>query len=175
MKSERPAGRGAIGGWVFLTVVLVIYAATASVDHALVLRAITVFMQLLDKVLPVLVLVFVLIFAVDLLLDSKRVEKYLGRRSGIPGWLTAIVAGILSTGPVYAWYAVLHDLGHKGMRTSLVSAMLYSRAVKLPLLPLLIHYFGLAYTMVLAFYLIGFSIIGGLLMERVVGVDTVPD
>jgi hypothetical protein len=85
------------------------------------------------------------------------------------------VAGILSTGPVYAWYAVLHDLRQKGMRASLVAAMLYSRAVKLPLLPLLVHYFGLGYTMVLALYLIGFSIIGGLLMERIGGMHAVPD
>jgi len=175
MKSERPAGGGGIGGWVFLIVVLVIYGATALVDYELVLKAITVFHQLLDKVLPVLALVFVLIFAVDLLLDPKRVEKYLGRSSGILGWLTAIVAGILSTGPVYAWYAVLHDLRQKGMRTALVAAMLYSRAVKLPLLPLLVHYFGLGYTMVLAFYLIGFSIIGGLLMERIAGMHGVPE
>ncbi len=67
---------------------------------------------------------------------------------------------------MYAWYAVLHDLREKGMRTSLISVVLYNRAVKLPLLPLLVHYFGLAYTVVLAAYLIGFSIIGGLIMEK---------
>jgi len=175
MKSERPAGRGGIGGWVFLVVVLVIYAVTGLVDYELVLSAIGIFMQLLDKVLPALALVFVLIFTVDLLLDPKRVEKYLGQRSGILGWLAAIVAGILSTGPVYAWYAVLHDLRQKGMRTSLVAVVLYSRAVKLPLLPLLVHYFGLGYTMVLASYLIGFSIIGGLLIERIDGMHAVSD
>ncbi|MEA2094921.1 MAG: permease [Pseudomonadota bacterium] len=175
MKSERPAGRSGIGGWVFLVVVLVIYTVTALVDYELVLSAIGVFTQLLDKMLPALALVFVLIFVVDLLLDPKRVEKYLGRRSGILGWLAAIVVGILSTGPVYAWYALLHDLGQKGMKTSLVAVVLYSRAVKLPLLPLLVHYFSLGYTMVLAFYLIGFSIIGGLLMERIEGMHAVSD
>jgi len=175
MKSERPAGRGGSGGWVFLMVVLVIYAVTAIVDYELVLSAMGIFTQLLDKVLPALALVFVLIFTIDLLLDPKRVEKYLGRRSGILGWLAAIVVGIFSTGPVYAWYAVLHDLRQKGMRTSLVAVVLYSRAVKLPLLPLLVHYFGLGYTLVLASYLIGFSIIGGLLMERIGGMHAVSD
>jgi uncharacterized membrane protein YraQ (UPF0718 family) len=175
MKSERLAGRGGSGGWVFLAVVLVIYAVTALVDYEQVLSAIVIFKHLLDQLLPALALVFVLIFAVDLLLDPKRVEKYLGRRSGILGWLAAIVAGILSTGPVYAWYAVLHDLRQKGMRTSPVATMLYTRAVKLPLLPLLVHYFGLGYTMVLVLYLIGFSIIGGLLMERIGGMPAVSD
>jgi uncharacterized membrane protein YraQ (UPF0718 family) len=174
MGTKRTAGRGGIGGWLFLVVVLVIYGVTALVDYQQVLSAIVVFKQLVDKALPALALVFVLIFTVDLLLDPKRVEEYLGRRSGNLGWLAAIVAGILSTGPVYAWYAVLHDLREKGMRTSLVAAMLYSRAVKIPLLPLLVHYFGPGYTMVLAFYLIAFSIIGGLLMERVGGIHAVP-
>lgn len=175
MESERKAGKGGAGGWIFLTVVLVTYGVTALLDFDLTLRAITVFLQLLDKVYPVLVLVFLLIFIIDLLLNPKRVEKYLGRRSGIMGWLTAIVTGILSTGPVYAWYAVLHDLRNKGMRTSLISVVLYNRAIKLPLLPLLVHYFGLAYTVVLAAYLIGFSIIGGLIMEKVIGEPALPD
>ena len=175
MKSERPAGGGGSGGWIFLMVVLVFYAATALLDYELVLNASDVFVELFARVLPALALVLVLIFAVDLLLDPKWIEKYLGRSSGIRGWLAAIVAGILSTGPVYAWYAVLHDLRQKGMRTSLVAAMLYSRALKLPLLPLLVHYFGLGYTMVLALYLIGFSVIGGLLMERFAGKPAVPD
>ncbi len=175
MASERKAGKGGAGGWIFLTVVLVIYGVTALLDSDLTLRAITVFLQLLDKVYPVLVLVFLLIFIIDLLLNPKRVEKYLGRRSGIMGWLTAIVTGILSTGPVYAWYAVLHDLRNKGMRTSLISVVLYNRAIKLPLLPLLVHYFGLAYTVVLASYLIGFSIIGGIILEKVLGEPALPD
>ncbi len=175
MESERKAGKGGAGGWIFLTVVLVIYGVTALLDYDLALRAITVFLQLLDKVYPVLILVFLLIFIIDLLLNPKRVEKYLGRRSGIMGWLTAIVVGILSTGPVYAWYAVLHDLRNKGMRTSLISVVLYNRAIKLPLLPLLVHYFGLAYTVVLAFYLIGFSIIGGIILEKVLGEPALPD
>jgi len=175
MTSERKAGKGGAGGWIFLTVVLMIYGVTALLDSDLTLSAITVFLQLLDKVYPVLVLVFLLIFIIDLLLNPKRVEKYLGRKSGIMGWLTAIVVGILSTGPVYAWYAVLHDLRKKGMRTSLISVVLYTRAVKLPLLPLLVHYFGLAFTIVLAFYLIGFSIIGGLIIGRISGEGALPD
>ena len=173
--SEHTTGRRGTGGWIFLAVVLMIYGLTAVVDSDLALRALAGFTQLLDKVLPALVLVFVLIFAINLLLDPQRVRKYLGKQSGIKGWLTAIVVGILSTGPVYAWYAVLHDLRQKGMRTSLVAVLLYSRAVKLPLLPLLVHYFGLDYTLVLVLYLIGFSVISGLIMEKIEGERAVPD
>ena len=91
------------------------------------------------------------------------------------GWLTAIVGGVLSTGPVYPWYALLQDLREKGMKTSLAAVFLYSRAVKLPLLPLLVHYFGITYTMVLIGYLIMFSVISGLVMERIQSVHTEAD
>jgi hypothetical protein len=69
---------------------------------------------------------------------------------------------------VYPWYAMLGDLKAKGMRTALMSVFLYNRAIKLPLLPLLIHYFGLAYVLVLFAYLILFSLPAGLLLERLV-------
>ena len=175
VREQQTTRKGSIGGWFFLAIALALYGVTAFVDYELALSAISFFIQLLNKVLPVLALVFVLIFAVDLLLNPKRVEKYLGKKSGFMGWLTAIVTGILSTGPVYAWYAVLHDLRQKGMRTALVAVLLYSRAVKLPLLPLLVHYFGLGYTLVLTLYLISFSIIGGYIMEKIEGAHVVRD
>lgn len=159
--------RGGTGGWIFLAVVLGIYGLSGIIDASQTSRAIASFMQLLDKVLPVLVLVFLLIFVIDLFLNPKRIETYLGQKSGIKGWLVAIIGGILATGPIYAWYAVLSELKQKGMRASLVAVFLYSRAVKLPLLPLLVHYFGIHYTMVLVLYLVIFSLISGLVMERV--------
>jgi uncharacterized membrane protein YraQ (UPF0718 family) len=159
--------RGVSGGWIFLAVVLGIYGISGIIDASQTSRAISAFTQLLDKVLPVLVLVFLLIFLIDFFINPKRVENYLGQKSGVKGWLVAITAGILATGPIYAWYAVLAEFKQKGMRASLMAVFLYSRAIKLPLLPLLIHYFGIRYTLVLALYLIGFSIINGLVMEKI--------
>jgi hypothetical protein len=48
----------------------------------------------------------------------------------------------------------------KGMRASLAAVFLYSRAVNLPLIPLMIHYFGTTYTLALCLYLLRFSITG---------------
>ena len=159
--------KNGVGGWLFLAIVLLIYGVTALLDSELTSKAMTSFLHLLDKVLPVLLIVFILIFIVNLLLEPARVKKYLGSRSGIMGWLTAIVGGVLSTGPIYPWYALLKDLREKGMKTSLAAVFLYSRAIKLPLLPMLVHYFGITYTMVLVVYLIVFSIISGFVMEQI--------
>ena len=102
----------------------------------------------------------------DLLLKPEWIKHNLGKEAGIRGWLMAAAGGVFATGPVYAWYALLGDLREKGMRMPLAAMFLYSRAIKIPLLPLMIHYFGVTYTLVLCLYLLGFSIVCGILMAR---------
>ncbi|MEJ2141029.1 MAG: hypothetical protein P8Y24_01520 [Gammaproteobacteria bacterium] len=168
MRDKQKTGRSiGKGSWLFLVLVLFFYGLVALLDVGLVIKAMNSFTRLLDKVLPVLLIVFILIFVVNLLLEPALVKKYLGHRSGLTGWLAALIGGVLSTGPVYPWYVLLKDLREKGMKTSLAAVFLYSRAVKLPLLPMLIHYFGITYTLVLLGYLILFSIFSGIAMEQI--------
>lgn len=155
------------GAWLFLTIVLLGYVVTAVLDQNLAARAWQLFCQLLPKVLPALLFVAVLLLLISLLLTPKQVRGYLGYHSGLKGWLAALLVGVFSSGPIYAWFAILHDLREKGMRDSLVAVMLYARAVKLPLLPLLIHYFGLTYAVILVLYLLSFAIVSGVIMERI--------
>lgn len=164
MVVKESRARKGRGGWVFLGVVALLYAVTAVLDPGLMREALAFFVQILDRVIPVLAIVFVLLFVLDLVLSPKRVRRLVGERSGMKGWVAAVAGGILSTGPIYAWYVLLGELRGKGMKTSLAAAFLCSRAVKLPLLPLLIHYFGLRYTLVLSAYLIGFAVLNGVLM-----------
>lgn len=166
---EPPAGAagrraGGRGGWIFLAVVAGLYGLVALFDREAAGRALQQFAGLLGNVAPALVLVLALLFLVNLLLNPKRVERYLGRGSGLRGWLMALAAGVISTGPVYAAYAVLGELREKGMRPPLMAALLYARAVKLPLLPLLIHYFGIAYTVLLVFWILFFAVLGGVVV-----------
>ena len=120
------------------------------------------------QVLPVLGLVFLLLFIANLVLKPEWIRRYLGSGSGIKGWLAATLGGMLSLGPIYPWYAMLAELREKGMRNALIAAFLYSRAVKLPLLPLMIHYFGVYYTLILCIYLVVFSIISGIVVEKLI-------
>lgn len=166
----RPDNKsGAKGGWLFLGVMLVIYAITALLDPSLARQAILFFSQVLGNIVPVLVLVFILILLSNLFMTPARVKSWLGKSAGIKGWLFAMLGGVLATGPIYAWYVLLAELGKKGMQTSLMAVFLYARAVKLPLLPLLAHYFGFSYTLVLSFYLIAFSVLSGVLTQWLVG------
>ncbi|MCO6411214.1 MAG: hypothetical protein J5I92_00585 [Thiogranum sp.] len=154
-------------GWLFLALVGLAYGATAVIEPDRARDAFATFLPMLAKMLPALVLVFALMLLAELFLNPERVERWMGSHSGLRGWLLAIVAGMLSTGPAYAWYALLAALRAKGLRTAMLAVILYARAIKLPLLPLLAHYFGVRYAVVLSLFIAGFSVLSGLAMERI--------
>lgn len=157
------------GGWLFLGVMLLIYGAIALFDLTLARQSLLLFGEVFIKIAPVLVLVFVLMVLFNLVLTPERTKNYLGKTSGLKGWLLTMLGGILSTGPIYTWYILLGELKQQGMKTSLVAVFLYSRAIKLPLLPFLVHYFGMQYTVILSIYLVCFSIISGILTGFLMG------
>jgi uncharacterized membrane protein YraQ (UPF0718 family) len=141
---------------------ILIYSATALVDISLARQSLRFFVEVFIQIVPILTLVFFLMVLVNLILTPERIRNYLGKTSGLKGWVLAMTGGIFSTGPIYTWYILLGELKQQGMKTSLAAVFLYSRAVKLPLLPLLVHYFGLSYTIILSLYLVFFSIISGI-------------
>lgn len=148
--------------------VIIIYVISAFMRPDIMGQAFAFAAKIFRNLVPVLFLIFALIFIADLFLNTKWIKRYLGKDTGVSSWLIAVVGGVLSTGPVYAWYPFLQELREKGMRSSLVAVFLYSRSVKLPLLPLMVHYFGAIYTLILCLYLIGFSILNGILIDKLV-------
>ena len=93
-----------------------------------------------------------------------KAAKFLGKGSGIKGVALSVAAGIISTGPIYAWYPLLKDLKEKGAGDSSIAIFLYNRAVKPFLLPVMVTYFGWLYVVtliiltILASVVIGFSV-----------------
>jgi uncharacterized membrane protein YraQ (UPF0718 family) len=158
--------RSGLGGWLFLFIVLLGYGLSSLLSPESTTEAFTFFRRTMRQVFPVLGMVFLLLFITNLLLTPSAVKRYLGKEAGFKGWTASVVAGIFSMGPIYAWYTALAELQQKGMRTAFVATFLYSRAVKIPLLPLMIYYFGATYTIVLCSYLMAFSVINGILIER---------
>jgi len=154
-------------GCIFLFIVICLYVLTLLIKTDIAVNALAFSIKLLYQIFPVLLLIFVLIFVSNFLVKPDWVRVNVGKGSGVRGWLVALVGGILSVGPIYAWYALLRDLQAKGMRTALIAVFLYNRGIKLPLLPLMIHYFGGIYTLILAVYMTLFSVIGGILLEKI--------
>jgi hypothetical protein len=152
--------------WLFLIAVILLYIVLGVWDLQSALAAAKSFLVLLKRILPILGIVFTLIFISNLFLNPKIVSRYLGKGRG--GWPVAIVAGILSMGPIYLWYPLLGELKQKGMREALIAVFLYNRAVKIPLLPVMIYYFGIRVVLIVTVLMILFSMLNGLLVERLV-------
>ena len=123
------------------------------------------FLYLLYKLLWVFVLIVVLMFLINAFVDRKMIRRWFGEGKGIKGWFISIVGGIISSGPIYMWYPLLADLKEKGLKERYIACFLYNRAVKIPLLPLLIFYMGWKVSLLLTIYMIVFSVLNGVLVE----------
>jgi uncharacterized membrane protein YraQ (UPF0718 family) len=64
------------------------------------------------------------------------------------------------------WYPLLSELEEQGVRKGLIAAFLYNRAIKIPLLPMIIVYFGLLFTVVLTIVMMIISVVQGLIIEK---------
>ena len=166
MKQEKKKKNYA--GWWFLLVVILLYLIVGLLDQNILIKSFVFFFSIIKKIILVFVLVFILMVLVNYFVKPKKLVKYLGRNVGPRGWVISIIGGIISTGAIYMWYPLLNELQKKGMRTAYIAAFLYNRAIKLALLPLLIIYFGLTYTIVLTIVMVVASIFQGLIVEKFV-------
>ena len=169
MSSQPAARRPRLSGRVkFLLAVLATYAITWLLRPGLVLQALAGFKGMLLKIVPILGLVFVALLLINLFLDPVRIRRHLGADSGLKGWLYAIIGGIFISGPPYVLYPMLAEFRTHGAKNSLLAAFLYNRNVKIHFLPVMIYYFGLRYSLVVSVYIILFSVVSGLLIERLI-------
>ena len=155
--------------WGFLAAVMVIYVAVGIASPPIAVGSLAAFANIMVSIIPILVLVFGIMFVTNLIIKRGVITRHLGEGSGMKGWFIAIAGGILSSGPPYLWYPLLSDLKEEGMRNSLIAGFLYSRAVKIPFIPVMLFYFGLEFTVVATALLIVFSVINGVVVERIVG------
>ncbi len=153
--------------WVFLGSVVFGYLLTFIFDFAKAKKGFLFSLGIFYKLIPVMVLVFILLWLINQFVSPNSVLKHLGEQSGIKGWLFALLGGIISTGPIYMWYPLLKNLKEKGMKNSLIAVFLYNRAVKVPMIPLMVHYFGLKLVVVLTFWMLCASIFVGLIVEKI--------
>ena len=152
----------------FLLIILLVYLIAGLINPTLSLNALRYFVGMLPKVLPILTLVFIILFFTNMVLSPSKINKHLGKNSGVKGWLYAIAGGIFISGPPYILYPMLGELKKHGARNGLLATMLYNRNVKIYFLPAIIYYFNLRYAVILSIYIILFSILNGILLEFVV-------
>lgn len=154
-------------GLIFLGVTLFLYVILFLLKRAIVIHSLQYFSHIFLRLFYVIIIVFLFMFFINLFLKPKFLVKYLGEKSGLNGWLIAIISGIISMGSIYIWYPLLRELKEKGMKKGLIGVFLYNRAIKLPLLPLMVYYFGWMFTISLTFYMVILSVFMGIIIERI--------
>lgn len=161
---------GRVGGsGIFLLSISIIYVTLGIIDIQVVRNALWVLGGLILRISPVLALVFGIMFLTNLLFEASGIVRMLGKGSGLRGWSFTVLGGIISSGPIYMWYPLLGDLKEKGMRESFIAAFLYNRAIKIPLIPMMVHYFGWPFAVILSLYMVIFSVLNGFAVERLTG------
>ena len=113
-------------------------------------------------------MIILLMALINYLVNPETVSKYVGEGSGIKGLSLAIFTSILSHGPFYVWYPLLRDLRNEGMKSGLIAFCLYNRATKMPLLPLMIYYFGAPFVVILTGLMIIARIVQGHVVEMII-------
>ncbi|MCK5191121.1 MAG: hypothetical protein KAR12_13820, partial [Methylococcales bacterium] len=156
------------GGWWFLLAVLMLHLGVRIIEPTFSTESLDYFVKVLYKLLPAFGLMFLLLWLFNLFANPQQISRYQMLHSGLKGWMFATAGGIISMGSMYLWYPLLQDLKANGMRTSLLASFLYSRAIKIPMLPFMVHYFGTLYTILFVFNIVLFSVASGLMMERIV-------
>jgi uncharacterized membrane protein YraQ (UPF0718 family) len=111
-----------------------------------------------------LCLVFLVMVILNLFLKPGQVSRFLGKGSGIKGVLLSATAGVISMGPIYAWYPMLKQLKEKGAGNSSLAIFLGNRAVKPFLLPVMISYFGWFFVLILTVLTVFGSVLVGVLV-----------
>jgi len=145
--------------------VVALYIVLFVIAPARTLRALEATGRITLQVAIPLGIAFALMFVLNLLVKPAHVSRFLGKGAGVKGVSISALAGVISTGPIYAWYPLLRDLRQKGASEFHVANFLSHRAVKPFLLPVMVSYFGWAFTLVFNVLVV----IGALLTALLVG------
>lgn len=150
---------------IFPGCVLLIYAIVFLISPTRATMAFRSSIGILFSLMLPLSLVITLMVLMNLLLKPAHIVRFLGKESGSKGIILSSAAGIISMGPIYAWYPLLRELREKGATNLLIAVFLGNRAVKPFLLPIMISYFGGMYVALLTLFTIAGSLAVGYLVN----------
>ena len=163
-KNDSSGFMALVKPWLFLFGVLGLYGLGIVFAPERTYQALNIsgsmFLQLALPVCLALIMMVIL----NRFLSPAVVTLFLGQNAGIKGVFLSSLAGILSMGPVYAWYPLLKSLRDKGATEFHLANFIGNRSIKPVLLPVLIIYLGWYFTSL--FVLVSF--VGALIVAWIV-------
>jgi len=153
--------------WFILLLIIFTYLILYFIYPTEIIKAIKMFTSIIISLWYIFIIIFVTMVIIDYFLNPKTILKHMNKKNKFKIWFITIIAGILSSGPVYVWYPLLKSLKEKGVTDKYLVAFLYNRAIKIPLLPIIVFYFSLKYVIILTTVMIIVSIIQGIIIEKI--------
>ena len=152
-------------GMKFLSMVLIVYVILLIIETPDTLLAIEKSASILLSLLPLFLLIIMITALINYFLKPKQIIKHFGKDSGAKGIFYAVVGGIISHGPMYAWYGMLADMRSQGLKDGLIVTFMYARAIKLPLLPFMVDLFGLLFAIIITIYILIAAVLQGKIID----------
>jgi uncharacterized membrane protein YraQ (UPF0718 family) len=124
------------------------------------------FWLFLKEMLMFLPFMFILIGLLDVWLPKEKVEKHIGKESGLKGMFVVIMLAMLQAGPLYGAFPVAYLLWKKG--SSIQNIFIYLGAfstLKLPMLTFEIGFLGLKFSLLRTLFTLPLFILIGYIME----------
>jgi len=165
MKNETKKKK--ISGLYFFILVILFYVILLFLNPVGFQKSLHTSWNILKTVLIIILFVIILSALINYFIDFKQVSKYLGDKAGIKGWLIASAAGIISHGPPYVWLPLVKNLQNRGMNIGFSAVFLYTRAIKIPLLPMMVVFFGWKFTVVFNLMILISSLFVWKIMEKI--------
>jgi uncharacterized membrane protein YraQ (UPF0718 family) len=118
------------------------------------------------EMLTFLPCIFILIGILDVWIPKEKVEKHIGKESGIKGIFWVVLLATLQAGPLYAAFPVAYLLWKKGC--GIKNIFIYLGAfstLKIPMLTFEIGFLGLKFSLLRTLFTLPTFILIGYLME----------
>jgi uncharacterized membrane protein YraQ (UPF0718 family) len=135
--------------WAFLVSMFTLYIILFSISSTRVVTALKISGSILLQIAIPLLIAFITMVVLNFFSGHEKISRLFGRGQGIRGIAFSSLAGILSMGPVYAWYPLLKGLREKNVSDFHLANFLSNRAIKPFLFPVMVFYFGWIYTLIL--------------------------
>jgi uncharacterized membrane protein YraQ (UPF0718 family) len=167
LKKKGSDKRTFSGPYMFALGVVFLYGIFFWIDLEKTSLALSTSAKIFGYIFLPLSMVFVLMILVNLYFRSSQVTRLLGKKAGFRGIMLSAIAGIISMGPIYAWFPLLKEVKKKGAGNITIAVFLGNRAVKPFLLPIMISYFGWIYVLLLTFFMFIASVVIGYALDAI--------
>ena len=165
--NEKTKKKGLLKSWAMLAAVMAAAAALLLVFPDRQAAATATAWGYLLEMIAILPAVMILMGLFAVFVSQEQVVRYLGRASGIKGFLVAILLGSLPTGPLYVAFPLAAALLKKGARVSNIVIFLSAWAcIKIPQELVELQFLGIEFMASRLILTIVFVILMGVLVEK---------